>query len=41
MYYTSQLESRGELVTIVTRKVVLCDNDAQIVGFIFFSHFSV
>lgn len=26
MYYTSQPESAGELVTMVTRKVVLCDN---------------
>lgn len=36
MDYTSQPESAGEPVTMVTGKVVLCDNDTQIVGFMFF-----
>lgn len=41
MYYSSQPESTGELVTMVTRKVFLCDDDAQIVRFMgcFFSPF--
>lgn len=37
MYYTSQPESAGEPVTMVTGKVVLCDNDTQIVGLMFSS----
>lgn len=36
MDYTSQPESAGEPVTMVTGKVVLSDNDTQIVGLMLF-----